>query len=121
MRPHNSVTNAEVSDASFQIVSQPHSPLTMCTSVSRTEPKLPPRSRVNCSTLSADAACRTLLFAHRSYSNKSWMSSLFMATLDPLCAQSYLAARFHRALSSVESQGNHAPCKPHPFRQTLQP
>jgi len=72
-------------------------------------------------TLSADAACRTLLFAHRSYSNKSWMSSLFMATLDPLCAQSYLAARFHRALSSVESQGNHAPCKPHPFRQTLQP
>src|SRR5271156_980265 len=64
----NSVTNAELGDGSFQHVSQPHSLPTMCTSVSRTEPKLPPRSRVNSSALSVEAACKTLLFAQRSYS-----------------------------------------------------
>jgi hypothetical protein len=35
----------------------------MCTSVSRTERKLPPRSRVNSSALSAETACKDLLFA----------------------------------------------------------
>jgi hypothetical protein len=37
----------------------------MCTSVSRTERKLPLRSRVNCSAVSAEAACKTLLFAQK--------------------------------------------------------
>ena len=37
----------------------------------RTETKLPPRSRVNCSGLSAQAACQTLPLAHRSYSYSS--------------------------------------------------
>src|SRR5208283_5710571 len=48
-RVHKSVTKAELGDGSFQHVSQPHSPPTMCTSVSRTERKLPPRPRVNSS------------------------------------------------------------------------
>jgi hypothetical protein len=62
-----SVKKAELWDASFQYASQPHSSPMMCTSVSRTERKLPPRSRVNCSALSAETACKTLLFAQRSY------------------------------------------------------
>src|ERR1700704_2823813 len=67
-RVHKSVTKAELREGSFQIVSQPHSPPIMCTSVSRTERKLPPRSRVNSSTLRVETACKTLLFAQRSYS-----------------------------------------------------
>jgi hypothetical protein len=43
------VRKAEPGDGSCQYLSQPHSPPMMCTSVSRTERKLPPRSRVNCS------------------------------------------------------------------------
>jgi hypothetical protein len=42
-------------------------PPMMCTRVSSTEQKLPPRSRVNASAVSAVAACKTLLFAQRSY------------------------------------------------------
>src|SRR5579872_4524780 len=98
IRSHNSVTNSEVSADSFQIVSQPHSPLTMCTSVSRTEAKLPPKSRVNCSPLNVEAACRTLWFAQRSYSKSSWISSLFIVIADLPCARSYLAGRVRRAL-----------------------
>jgi hypothetical protein len=55
-------------DGSFQYASEPHSPPMMCTSVSRTEWKLPPNSRVNCSALSAETARKILLFAQRSYS-----------------------------------------------------
>ena len=55
-------------DGSFQYASQTHSPPMMCTSVSRTERKLPLRSHVNCSALSAETACKILLFAQRSYS-----------------------------------------------------
>jgi hypothetical protein len=58
-RVHKSVTKTELGDGSFQIVSQPHSPPIMCTSVSRTERKLPPRSRVNSSTLRVETACKT--------------------------------------------------------------
>src|SRR6185369_16205672 len=42
----------ELWGGSFQYASQIHSPPIMWTSVSRTEPKLPPRSCVNCSELS---------------------------------------------------------------------
>jgi hypothetical protein len=38
---------------------QPHSPPIMCNSVSRTERELPPRSRVNSSTLRVETACAT--------------------------------------------------------------
>src|SRR5580693_54958 len=67
-RVHKSVTKAELGNDSFQYVSQPHSPPMMCTSVSRTERKLPLRSRVNSSALRVETACKTLLFAQRSYS-----------------------------------------------------
>jgi hypothetical protein len=50
----------------FRPLYQPHSPPIMCTTVPRTERKLPPRSRVNSSTLRVEAASKTLLFAHRS-------------------------------------------------------
>jgi hypothetical protein len=63
-----SVNTAGLWDGILQYASQIHSPPTMCTSVSRTERKLPPRSRVKASVLSAEAACKTLLFAQRSYS-----------------------------------------------------
>ena len=52
-------------------LTQPHSLRIMYIRVSRTETKLPPRSRVNCSGLSAEAACKTLPLAHRSYSYSS--------------------------------------------------
>ena len=52
-------------DGSFQYASQIHSPPRMCTSVSRTERRRPPRSRVNCSGLSLEAALNTLVFAQR--------------------------------------------------------
>src|ERR1700761_3454338 len=94
IRFHKSVTNSEVSEVSFQIVSQPHSPLRMCISVSRTDPKLPPKSRVNCSLLSVEAACRTAWFAQRSYSNSSCTSSLFIAIADLPLTQSYTGPRF---------------------------
>src|SRR5256885_16437843 len=67
-RVHKSVRKAELGDGSIQYVSQVDSLPTMCTSVSRTERKLPPRSRVNSSALRVEAACKTLLFAQRSYS-----------------------------------------------------
>jgi hypothetical protein len=70
-RVHKSVKKAEPGDASFQYVSQPHSPPRMWTSVSLTERKLPPRSRVNCSLLSAETARKTRWFAQRSYSKSS--------------------------------------------------
>src|SRR5262249_24290807 len=76
---HKSARNAELGDDSFQYVSQLHSLPMIWMSVSRTERKLPPRSRVNCSASSVEAACKTLLFAQRSYSKSSSMSSLFMA------------------------------------------
>src|SRR5260370_29747553 len=60
-RVHESVTKAELGDGSFQHVSQVLSAPTMCTNVSRTERKLPPRSRVNSSALRVETACKTLL------------------------------------------------------------
>jgi hypothetical protein len=65
-RVHKSVTKVELREGSFRIVSHPPSPPIMCTSVSRTERKLPPRSRVNSSTLRVETACKTPLFAQRS-------------------------------------------------------
>src|SRR6476646_1144841 len=69
LHPHVSLTpKQDPVPVSFQYASQTHSPPMMWTSVSRTERKLPPRSRVNCSALSSETACKTLLFAQRSYS-----------------------------------------------------
>lgn len=43
----------------------------MCRTASRTEGKLPPRSRANCSEVRRETACNILAFAQRSYSNKN--------------------------------------------------
>jgi len=80
-RAHKSVKKARLWDGSFQYASQPHSPPMMFTSVSRTERKLPRRSRENCPGVSAETTRKSLLFAHWWYSQSKRTSSLVTAPL----------------------------------------
>ena len=84
------------------ILKPSHSPAKMCARVSRTDEKLPPRSRVNCSLLSPEQARNTRLFAQRSYSYSKSMSVFVTGVAWDLlreesCPQIIAPARLQRA------------------------